>query len=624
MKQRTSPRKKGWWLPGISPATWLCCMSALGLLLLAMNFSWAADHEAGAPNHTGANSAAPVVSRIVDLNKPVPKLTTTIDGEKNTVQEVDPKAKITLNGKPAKINDLKSGDLVRITTSDDEPPIVIAIDATHAYTGTVHKAGSGELTINTKEKKKKQDSPNGPAPTSMSGGERPRQTFRVASNAVVTLNDDASTLDNLVAGDLVKVTPDENGLAEKIQASRSNLLHEFWENFRHNLFKPLLLFFYMGFTVPILRIAFEFPHVIYQGLTIYLLLAIGWHGGEELAHLEPSALKEAVGFMGLGFMTNFFIGIFAYVIMRTMIPKMRRVDAATVSAYYGSDSAGTFVTAVGVLVGAGIAYAPFMPVMLAVMEIPGCLVGLYLVSKLRATGMDPLGNMPDEPGYNPSAKAPVVHIEHGHGHTEHDKEVEQEARMALENKDDEDEEIVPKKQAGIFNAELMREVFLNPGLFLLFGGILIGFLSGLQGHKVTDPDDKLFLDLFQGFLCLFLLEMGMTASKRLKDLRTAGWKFIVFGLVAPNIFATTGIVVAHIFSHITGNPLELGTYVLFSVLCGAASYIAVPAIQRLAIPEASPTLPLAASLGLTFSYNVTIGIPVYIMVAQAISRAFPV
>ena len=85
-----------------------------------------------------------------------------------------------------------------------------------------------------------------------------------------------------------------------------------------------------------------------------------------------------------------------------------------------------------------------------------------------------------------------------------------------------------------------------------------------------------------------------------------------------------GITVALGYSHLIRQPLDLGTYVLFAVLCGAASYIAVPAIQRLAIPEASPTLPLAASLGLTFSYNVTVGIPVYLMVAQLVLRTFPV
>jgi uncharacterized protein len=166
-------------------------------------------------------------------------------------------------------------------------------------------------------------------------------------------------------------------------------------------------------------------------------------------------------------------------------------------------------------------------------------------------------------------------------------------------------------------------VFLNPGLFLLFGGIAVGYISGLQGAEVTRADDSFFVNLFQGVLCLFLLEMGMTAARKLMDLRTAGLAFIAFGLIAPNIFATIGITTAHIYSLVTHTPFELGTYVLFAVLCGAASYIAVPAVQRLAIPEASPTLPLAASLGLTFSYNVTIGIPIYIEIAKLMMRVFP-
>jgi uncharacterized protein len=146
----------------------------------------------------------------------------------------------------------------------------------------------------------------------------------------------------------------------------------------------------------------------------------------------------------------------------------------------------------------------------------------------------------------------------------------------------------------------------------------VGYISGIQGKEVTRADDRFFVTLFQGVLCLFLLEMGMTASRKLRDLKSAGWGFIAFGLLAPNVFATLGILAAHAYSLITQTPLQLGTYVLFSVLCAAASYIAVPAVQRLAVPEASPTLPLAASLGLTFSYNVTIGIPVYIEITKLV------
>src|SRR5436190_12540067 len=161
-----------------------------------------------------------------------------------------------------------------------------------------------------------------------------------------------------------------------------SILHELLNNIAHNLFKPLLLFFYMGFLVPILRVPFEFPKVIYQGLTIYLLVAIGWHGGEELASLNLTELKQAGGFMVIGFVTNTIIALLAYFILRS-VTKLRRVDAGTVAAYYGSDSAGTFVTCVGVLAALNMAYAKYMPVMLAIMEIPGCLVGLALISRMR-------------------------------------------------------------------------------------------------------------------------------------------------------------------------------------------------------------------------------------------------
>lgn len=182
--------------------------------------------------------------------------------------------------------------------------------------------------------------------------------------------------------------------------------------------------------------------------------------------------------------------------------------------------------------------------------------------------------------------------------------------------------LVPSKRG--FNAELLHEVFFNPGIYLLFAGIVIGFISQLQGSAVTKPDDRLFVDLFPPILCLFLLEMGMTASNKLKDLAVAGWKFVAFALVAPNLFATLGILIAHAYSMILNQPFEIGTYALFAVLCGSASYIALPAVQRMAIPEASPTLPLAASLGCTFSYNVTVGIPVYILIAKLVVSAYPV
>ena len=184
------------------------------------------------------------------------------------------------------------------------------------------------------------------------------------------------------------------------------MLYEFWHNFTSNLFKPLLLFFYFGFLIPLLKVRFEFPYAIYQGLTMYLLVAIGWQGGEELAMIKPADIDNIAGFTVMGFVLNFVIGIAAYYLLKSMTA-MRQVDRATIAGYYGSDSAGTFATCVAVLTGVGIAFNAYMPVLLAVMEIPGCLVALYLVARLRHRGLNEAGYMPGEPGYTPPAKVGV-------------------------------------------------------------------------------------------------------------------------------------------------------------------------------------------------------------------------
>ncbi len=128
------------------------------------------------------------------------------------------------------------------------------------------------------------------------------------------------------------------------------------------------------------------------------------------------------------------------------------------------------------------------------------------------------------------------------------------------------------------------------------------------------------MTLFQGILCLFLLEMGMTASRKLKDLRRAGWPFVAFGVLAPNVFATIGILVAHAFSTISHTPFELGTYVLFAVLAGRRPPSPSRPCNAWRSPKPAPRSPWPPSLGLTFSYNVTIGIPVYIEIAKLVQR----
>lgn len=402
----------------------------------------------------------------------------------------------------------------------------------------------------------------------------------------------------------------------------SQVLH----NFTTNLFQPLLLFFFMGFVIPLLKVPFEFPKALYQSLTIYLLVAIGWHGGELMAQQSPAELAIAGGLVAVGFVTNGLIGISATKILHWFTP-MRRIDTVTVGAYYGSDSAGTFVTCLGILAALNILHDSYMPVMLAVMEIPGCLVGLFLVSRLRRQGMDVMGNMPDEPGYATEVANAEVSTDQQSPESHNGEAEAGKRKMAHNSVGAAANPLADEPARSGFNWKILHEVFLNPGLFLLFGGIIVGFISGLQAledpHVVEGPN-HLFVFIFKGALCLFLLEMGMTACKRLRDLKTAGLGFIIFGVLGPVVFAVFGMLVLHLYSMALGHQFYLGTYALFAVLCAAASYIAVPAVQRLAIPEASPTLPLAASLGLTFTWNVTLGIPIYIEIAKGIIAALPV
>ena len=241
---------------------------------------------------------------------------------------------------------------------------------------------------------------------------------------------------------------------------------------------------------------------------------------------------------------------------------MRQIDAVTVGAYYGSRLRRHLRDLPRHPSMLSILHDSYMPVMLAVMEIPGCLIGLFLISRLRRKGMDPAGNMPGEAGYT-----------------------------------------APAKQAAGSESILSPRSFTKssstPGCSCSSAVSSSASSAGAGPQRSVDRRGAKpsLLFIFKGALCLFLLEMGMTASQRLQDLKTAGIGFIIFGLLGPVLFATLGMLILHGYSLALGHAFELGTYALFAVLCGAASYIAVPAVQRIAIPEASPTLPLAASLG---------------------------
>ncbi|MBD3273114.1 sodium-dependent bicarbonate transport family permease [Candidatus Dependentiae bacterium] len=150
--------------------------------------------------------------------------------------------------------------------------------------------------------------------------------------------------------------------------------------------------------------------------------------------------------------------------------------------------------------------------------------------------------------------------------------------------------------------EVFIEALLDKGVVLMFGGLLIGWLIGPVGVKPIEP---LFFDMFKSILALFLFEMGLIASAQLGSLMQHGLFLIFFGVFMPIISSVIGTFVGIILG------FSLGGTVIFATLAASSSYIAVPAAMRVSVPEANPTLSLASSLGITFTFNVLIGIPIY-------------
>ena len=157
--------------------------------------------------------------------------------------------------------------------------------------------------------------------------------------------------------------------------------------------------------------------------------------------------------------------------------------------------------------------------------------------------------------------------------------------------------------------KLSHEIFLGKSIVLLIGGLLIGWVAGEESIKSISG---MFFDPFKGVLALFLLEMGLIAASQVSTLKRYGVFLLSFGIVFPIISAVIGIGTALILN------LSIGGAVMLATLAASASYIAVPAAMRIALPESNPTLSLTASLGVTFPFNIVFGVPLYHQIATSI------
>lgn len=158
---------------------------------------------------------------------------------------------------------------------------------------------------------------------------------------------------------------------------------------------------------------------------------------------------------------------------------------------------------------------------------------------------------------------------------------------------------------------IIHEAFFNGSVFLIIGALVIGLATGDEGAKALKPFTD---DIFKGMLSFFLLDMGIVAAKRLGDLGSNRWFLSGFGVLMPVANAILAIFIARLLG------LSEGDALLFAILCASASYIAVPAAMRLAVPEANPSLYVAMALAITFPFNIIVGIPLYHSLIERLGR----
>jgi hypothetical protein len=221
--------------------------------------------------------------------------------------------------------------------------------------------------------------------------------------------------------------------------------------------------------------------------------------------------------------------------------KFNTADAISIATHYGSVSAVTFAVVISYVKSQNIVYENYMTVLLVMLEIPAIITGVILAAKASNKANNKIG-------------------------------------------------------------EIIKEVFLGKSILLIVGGLFIGYTVGYTDNKQIN---FFFFDLFKGFLCLFMLEMGIITSERIKDLKKVGLTLIAFGIVMPLVSASLGILTGVLCG------LSQGGTTILAAMAASASYIAAPAAMRLALPEANPTFSLTAALGITFPFNVILGIPLY-------------
>ncbi|MFM7331767.1 MAG: sodium-dependent bicarbonate transport family permease [Brachymonas sp.] len=247
-----------------------------------------------------------------------------------------------------------------------------------------------------------------------------------------------------------------------------------------------------------------------------------------------------------------------------MTPALKRlgfsgVDSAVLAAHYGSVSVVTYAVASSYLQRQGIAFEAHAALWVAVMEAPGIVAGVFLARR-------ELNRTKAQDGKSAEAKSNW--------------------------------------------RELAHEVLFGKSVLLLVGGLAIGAFMGEVGLKPIAP---LFTDLFKGVLALFLLELGLVAGAQLPEVKRYGLRLLAVGMVSPLLLSVLGAAVGKLLG------LSAGGIAILATLAASASYIAAPTAMRMAVPQGNAGLSIAAALGISFPFNIVIGVPLYTWLAKQIS-----
>lgn len=310
-----------------------------------------------------------------------------------------------------------------------------------------------------------------------------------------------------------------------------------------NLTNPTLLFFILGILVIIIKSDLQIPESSSKFISLYLLFAIGFKGGQELANSDYS--NEITYTLLFGIVISVVIPIYTFFILKR---KLSVSDAGAIAAAYGSVSAVTFVAAVSFLEMQQLSFGGHMVAVMALMESPAIIIGVFLM------------------------------LQYG-----------------------------KQSDAQIKWKSIIEHSFANGSVVMILGSLIIGLIADTKQAEGIKPFTT---DLFKGFLAIFLLEMGMVAAKRFSAFTKYGLFVSLFAIVIPFI---NGCVVAYLSQFIIP---DIGNRFILSILAASASYIAVPAAMRLAAPEANPGLYIPMAIGITFPFNITVGMPVYFMVVN--------